>query len=42
MLDAFTNKISFSYDTLIDAYTEYAYDKEFINELKEQTVQKAK
>ena len=32
----------FSYDTLIDAYTEYAYDKEFINELKEQTVQKSK
>ena len=32
----------FSYDTLIDAYTEYAYDKEFINELKEQTAKKAK
>lgn len=32
----------FSYDTLIDAYTEYAYDKEFINELKEQTAQKSK
>ena len=32
----------FSYDTLIDAYTEYAYDKEFINELKEKTAQKSK
>lgn len=31
----------FSYDSLIDAYIKYAYDTEFINELKEQIERKS-